>query len=183
MRALKAALLATLLLACENGAGEPAQPREESAPAATPQNTEAADVQLATIDGTGLVRGYFATGFPNGGTTEPLGTSFTRAQKLALPAGKYIANGSAVLATNEAQFRYVDCIFLVNGRIIGDVARGMIGGTGVDNFMSLPLTVGFSINAPTNLVLGCRSDVAGVVFTQTSHITAIRVDRLTIQQP
>ncbi len=183
MRALEAALLATFLFACDNAAGEPAQPGEEGAPSATPQEIEAADVQLATTDGTALVRGWFATGFPNGGSSEPLGTSFTRTQKLALPAGKYIANGSAVLATNEAQLRYVDCIFLVNGLIIGDVARGMIGGTGADNFVSLPLTVGFSINAPTNLVLGCRSDIAGVVFTQTSHITAIRVDRLTIQQP
>jgi hypothetical protein len=183
MRALKAALLATLLLACENGAGEPAQPTEGSTPAAILGNTEAADAQLATTEGTALVRGYFATGFPNGGSSEPLGTSFTRTQKLALPAGKYIANGSAVLATNEARLRYVDCIFLVNGRIVGDAARGMIGGTGRDNFMSLPLTAGINITAPTNLVLGCRSDVAGVVFTQTSHITAIRVDRLTIQQP
>jgi hypothetical protein len=77
----------------------------------------------------------------------------------------------------------VDCIFLTNGRIHGDLARGMIGGTGRDDFTSLPLTIGFSITAPTDLVLACSSDVPGVVFSQTSHITAVRVDRLTIQQP
>jgi hypothetical protein len=62
-------------------------------------------------------------------------------------------------------------------------AKGTIGGDGFGDHTSLPLTIGFSLSAPADLVLGCQSEVSGLIFSQTSHITAIRVDRLTIQQP
>lgn len=179
MRIMIAAALAAMLLACDENRSTPTQP-EGTASVAIGSGSD--QIEAATTAEDQPIRGFFATGLP-GGVSVNIGTSFTAVQSLSLPAGKYIATGSAVLASNAFERRYVDCIFLVNGLVKGDLSKGMIGGTGRDDFTSLPLTIGFSINAPTNLVLGCSSDVADVVLSQTSHITAIRVERLTIQQP
>ena len=129
----------------------------------------------------GLTRGFFVSGFPNG-HTEALGTDFTEIQRLSsLPAGNYIANASAVLSSsNDPQLHLVDCIFMIGGFNQGELARGLLGGT-VNNFASLPLTLGFSITTTSDLVLACRADVSAVVFSQSSPITAIRVDSLTAQ--
>ncbi len=182
MRARGIAMLTTMLLGCGDAGSAPLQPRDEPASLERMESGTEESVTAETTNDDRPVRGFFATGFP-AGVSEPIGTGFTPIQKLRLPAGKYIANGSAVLASNEAERRFIGCIFLIKGRTQGDMAKGMIGGTGRDDFASLPLTIGFSINAPTDLVLTCTSDVAGVVVSQTSHIAAIRVDRLTIQQP
>jgi hypothetical protein len=132
-------------------------------------------------DGKGQTRGFFASGFPNGATVA-LGTDFTEIQRLqSLPRGNYVANASAGLTSNYPDLLFVDCVFTIGGFIQGDVARGMVGGTGISNFVSLPLTVGFRIKKTQDLVLACRSDVADVVFSQNSPVTAIRVDRLKIQ--
>lgn len=148
-----------------------------------------AGVLIASVVGSGVAawadddirptRGFFAREF---GSTVGIGTDFTEIQVFSsLPAGKYIANASAVLASNDPERRFVDCIFTIGGAIQGELARGMVGGTGFDNFVSLPLTIGFTIRTTQDLGVACRSDVSGVVFSQGSPITAIRVDRLTVQ--
>ena len=131
--------------------------------------------------GNGRTRGFFVSVFPSGATVA-LGTDFTEIQRLqSLRRGNYVANASAVLGSNYPDLRFVDCVFTIDGLIQGDLARGMVGGTGIDNFVSLPLTVGFTIKKTQDLVLACRSDVVDVVFSQSSPVTAIRVDRLTVQ--
>jgi hypothetical protein len=178
MRYLHPVVLAALVAGC----GEESAPTQ---PASGPGAGEAVvskgvEADGAIAAGDDLIRGF---AIMEGGVSIPIGTRFTRIQKLSLPAGKYIANASAVLAIDVDERHFIDCIFLINGRIQGDAAKGTIGGNGFGDHTSLPLTVGFSLSAPANLVLGCQSEVSGLIFSQTSHITAIRVDRLTIQQP
>lgn len=179
MRYLHTVVIAALVAGC----GEESAPTQ---PASGPGSGEAVVSKGVQADGAiaatadGLIRGFV---IKDGGVSIPIGTSFTPIQKLSLPAGKYIANASAVLAIDVDERHYIDCIFLINGGIQGDAAKGTIGGNGFGDHTSLPLTVGFSLSAPADLVLGCQSEVSGLIFSQTSHITAIRVDRLTIQQP
>jgi hypothetical protein len=123
--------------------------------------------------------GFFA--FPDGGFLEvELTTAFTDIQRLSLPSGNYIANASAQVATNSAAPVIVQCIFMIDGMTQGESVRTTFGGTGFDQFSSLPLTVGFSINERKELALACLTDGSGRVFSQASPITAIRVDRLTV---
>ena len=109
------------------------------------------------------------------------GGDFTAIQRLSLPAGKYIANASAHLVSNDANLHVLSCIFTIDGRSVSKDVRGKIGGT-VNNFITLPLTAGFTINTSKELALACRGDFPGIVVSQPSPITAIRVDRLIVTE-
>ncbi|HKF95971.1 MAG TPA: hypothetical protein VKB96_15540 [Gammaproteobacteria bacterium] len=127
----------------------------------------------------GATRGFYVQ--PGGNFNSIfIGTDFTKFQRLSLPPGNYIANASAVLASQDTNFHQVDCVFMIGGNIASEVASGTIGGN-FGNFISLPLTLGFKLSNPEDLVLACRADALDVVSTQGSPITAIRVNRLTIQ--
>jgi hypothetical protein len=183
MRYLRGAMIATVLLGCNEDKG-PVQPDIESASSATGQSGtgESPDALTAEPD-IRPTRGFYVLGFPTGGSETISTTGLTEIQTMSLPAGKYIANASAVLATNEAEPRLVDCFFTINGAQQGESGRGMVGGTGRDAFTSLPMTIGFSIDAASNLGVACITEVESVVFSQASPITAIRLDRLTVYQP
>jgi hypothetical protein len=182
MKFLRGALMTVMLLGCDDDNGGPVQPEVQDPGGPVQSRSEESGGPLAAIDDIRPTRGFFVSGFPSGATVA-IRRTFTEIQKFSsLPPGKYIANASAVLASNDAELRFVDCIFTINRAIRGELARGMVGGTGRDNFVSLPLTIGFEINMTSNLGVACRSDVSGVVFSQGSPITAIRLDRLTVQQ-
>ena len=140
------------------------------------QNSQGHDSQ--GNDSHGLSRGFVTADFPFESIF--IGTDFTEIQHMSLPPGNYLANASAVVASNDPQFHEVDCFFTVNGGVQGTEARGLVGGT-LNNFHSLPLTTGFSIAAPSVLGVACISDTSRIVVSQQSSITAITVDRLTIQ--
>ena len=114
------------------------------------------------------------------GAAVSLGTGFSVIQKISLPAGSYVATVSAVLASSDPEPRLVDCIFSVGGPTTGQLSRGMVGGQGPNNFLTLPNTVVFSIQARTNLSVACRADVADRVFSQPSPLTAIQVGSVTV---
>jgi hypothetical protein len=176
MRFLRVGLIAAALLGCSDDSSDPAQPRDDNALSGSVRSAGPGGQASAADDHRkgpkGDTPGFFVTG---GGVSVPVGTGFTVIQKLSLPSGKYIATASAVLVTEDAAAHPVNCIFMVNGLIQGDAAKGS------GNVLSLPLTIGFAIEAATDLELTCATDVAGVVVSQTSHITAVGVDRLTIQ--
>ena len=183
MRFLRGALVAAVLLGCNEDDG-PVQPQLGGEVSALKQSDSAgSDAAVTATDDIRPTRGFYVFGFPSGGT-EPIGTVFTEIQRLSsLPAGKYIANASAALASNAPDRLYVDFIFTLNDGLLGELGRGMVGGTGRDDFLSVPLAAGFTLNAPGDLGLSCITSEAGVVFSQSSPITAIRLDRLTVQQP
>jgi hypothetical protein len=126
--------------------------------------------------------GYYAS--PSGGpswSTVIITGDFTVVQNLSLPAGDYIANAAAVVSVGGPEVIFsVDCIFTLNGARVGELSRGMVGGS-FNNFLTLPLTVGFTITKPQELAVACRADPPGV-YSQPSPITAIRVDNLVIQE-
>lgn len=147
-----------------------------------PVSSSVAAGELAVATEPGVTRGFYVDGFPNGGSTISIGTTFTEIQVCrGLPSGKYIATASAVLTANGTDVHYVDCIFTTHGTIRGELARGMVGGNIGDNYLSL--TIGFMTDQRTDVGVSCATDVDGVVFTQGSPITAIRVDQLTTQHP
>jgi hypothetical protein len=124
--------------------------------------------------------GYYA--FPSGGTsweTVLINEDFTVIQDLQLPAGDYIANAAAAVAVGGPDPFLVECIFMLNGTIVGELSRGMLGGS-FNNFLTLPLTAGFTVTRPAELTVACRADPPGV-YSQPTSITAIRVDNLVIQ--
>jgi hypothetical protein len=179
MRFLREALVAAMLLGCGDDSSGPVQPQVEGTESGPLQSSSggSGDVKAKDDDDKGhkgQTRGFFTPG-PGGGTF--VGTAFTEISKLSLPAGEYIANASAVLGSGDPA-HFVDCTFTTGGTNKGELTRGMAGGT--NTFVTLPLTVGFTISTTTDLGVACRSDVAGVVFSQSSPITAIRVDRLTV---
>jgi len=183
MRFLRGAMIATVLLGCNEDAIGPEQQIDELSSAQGEKSDGASAEALADDDNIRPTRGFYVLGFPNG-MSVPIGTTaLTEIQKLSLPAGKYIANASAVLATNEAEPRSANCTFTINGGQVGELGMGMVGGTGRGDFLSLPLTIGFTLDAPGDLGISCITDAPeNVVFSQASPITAIRLDRLTVQQ-
>jgi hypothetical protein len=175
------AVLAAILVACSDDSNQPAAPAQA---ADDPVSGAVATAEVTVAGEPGVTRGHYVDGFPNGGSTISIGTSFTEIQVYrGLPAGKYIATASAVLTANGTDVHFVDCIFTIGGTIRGELARGMVGGNIGDNNLSLPLTIGFTANQRTDLGVSCATDVEGIVFTQASPITAIRVDQLTTQHP
>jgi hypothetical protein len=125
----------------------------------------------------GPTRGFFA--FPSGDgwvTVNLVAAESTVIQRLTLPPGKYIANAIASLASNN--LTSVRCRLTI-GTLDSDYVTGVVGGE-LNDFLTLALTFGFTVQAPQDLVLSCTAASAGVV-SQPSPITAIRVDRLTIQ--
>jgi hypothetical protein len=125
--------------------------------------------------------GYYASPTGNWGTVR-ITEEFTTVQNLSLPPGSYLANASAVVSSEELSSGYVnvDCIFMLNGLIQGELSRATVGGT-VTTMATLPLTIGFTIKKPTDLVVACRSS-GTQVWSQPTSITAIRVENLVIQQ-
>ena len=181
MRILSGAVLAAILVACGEDGNQPTGPAQTGG---DPVSGSVAAGELAVAAQAGVTRGFYVDGFPNGGSTISIGTTFTEIQVYrGLPSGKYIATASAVLTANGTDVHYVDCVFTINGTMRGELARGMVGGNIGDNNLSLPLTIGFTIDQRSNVGVSCNSDVDGVVFTQASPITAIRVDQLTSQHP
>ena len=173
MRMLNAAALAGMLLACGDNDTAPTSPARSSDPAPASAAVE------ATTATAGVTRGFYVDGFPTGGFAF-IGTSFTQIQVFRnLPAGKYIATATAVLAATDPEDRLVDCMFTINGTNRGGLIRGVLEGAPTDHFLSLPITFGFSSSAPVDLGVACRSDVAKVVISQPSPLTAIKVDQLT----
>jgi len=173
MRMLNAAALAGVLLACGDDDTAPTSPARSNNPAPA---VEAAE---ATTTAPGVTRGFYVDGFPTGGFAF-IGTSFTEIQVFKnLPAGKYIATATAVLAASDPEDRLVDCMFTINGSNRGGLIRGVLTGAPGDHYLSLPLTFGFSTSAPVDLGLACRSDVARNVVSQPSPLTVIKVDQLT----
>jgi hypothetical protein len=137
--------------------------------------TTAGYAGAGVINGYGLMSGNFGL--------VSFGTDFTpfNERYTALPAGSYIANASIVVASNDPAYHFVDCAFQIGGITDGGhITRGIIGGT-VNNFVTLPLTVAFTITQPQDVALACRSEVNGYVHSQPSPITFIQVDRLTTQ--
>ena len=125
--------------------------------------------------------GFFA--FPQGGDWSPvaLGTEPVEIQRITLPAGSYIVQASAALATEDTQVtHFVACGLGVAGVIQGELSRGLLGGATPPTFLTLSLTAGFAIDATQDLSLVCVTDVPDVVISQPSPITAIRVDSLTV---
>jgi hypothetical protein len=185
VRFLRGALIATMLLGCSEDSSGPDQPQVEGASSGPVQSSNGVSDPSNAADnsrGRGPARGFFASGIPGGGAVN-IGTDFTEIQKLSsLPPGSYIANGSAVLASNGPDLRLVDCSFTTGGTLRGELARGMVGGA-ANNFVSLPLTIGFTIGTTTDLAVVCRSDVSPAVVSQPSPITAISVNHLTVQHP
>jgi hypothetical protein len=173
MRYVYGALIAAaVLLGCDNDSSGPAQPQVEAAKTGP-------ELSSGGVSGGGT-RGFFVSFIP-GGAAVNIGEDFTEIQKFsALPPGSYIANASAVLASNGPDLRLVDCVFTTGGTFQGELARGVVGG-GANNFVSLPLTVGFTIETTTDVGVACRADVSPAVVSQPSPMTAIRVDRLTVQ--
>jgi hypothetical protein len=125
--------------------------------------------------------GYYASPTGNWGTVK-ITEEFTPVQNLSLPPGSYIANASAVVSSEDLSSGYVhvDCIFMLHGFIRGEASRATVGGT-VTTFITLPLTIGFTIEEPTDLVVACRS-TGTQVWSQPTSITAIRVENLVIQE-
>jgi|SRR5919112_5597080 hypothetical protein len=173
MRRLNVVALVTLLAACGDDDKPPTAP--------TPGDTPAADAAVAELATTtpGVTRAFYVDGFPTGGFAF-IGTSFTQIQVFAsLPAGKYIATATAVLAASDPEDRLVDCMFTINGMLKGGLIRGVLVGAPTNHYLSLPITFGFSSSAPVDLGVACRSDVARVVVSQPGPLTAIKVDQLT----
>jgi hypothetical protein len=184
MRFLRELSIAAMLLGCGDDSSGPAQPEVEGTTSSSLQNSSGGSIAAKVKDDNkghkDQTRGFFVTGIPGGGAIN-IGTDFTEIQRLSsLPPGSYIANASAVLASSGPDLRLVDCIFTAGGTFQGELARGMVGGA-ANNFVSLPLTVGFTIETTTDVAVACRSDVAPAVVSQQSPMTAISVTHLTVQ--
>jgi hypothetical protein len=94
-----------------------------------------------------------------------------------LPPGNYIANAVAVVASSDPQFHNVQCIFTIGGSIQGIAVQSNLGG-GINNFVSIPLTIGFTLNSHKRFAVACRTDVANIVVSQPSLISVVNVDRI-----
>jgi hypothetical protein len=177
MRALYGGLMAVVLLGCDADSSDPVQPqleRSEPAGLVSSEVTASAEATTATI---GETRGFFTAGAARVVT---LGTDLRQITKLTLPPGSYVANVSAVFAASGSLVRLIDCFFTVGGVPRGALTRGMVGGLGPNNFTTLPHTIGVTLAARTDLGVACRTEAEGTgVVSQPSHLTAIRVDRLT----
>ena len=94
--------------------------------------------------------------------------------------GRYIANASAVLVSNDSEVHLVDCFFTLDGKIRGERALGNV--TAAPNgFVTLPLTIGFILRSPHDLGLACSVDSPGTVKSLPSPISVIRVDTLRVE--
>lgn len=135
----------------------------------------------AQDDDQGATRGFFASPQIGGWASVALDQQFRDIQRLSLPPGRYVANATAQLASGDPNFHGVSCLLRVGDLIVSDAMQGLIGG-GVNNFVTLPLTFAFTIRTTQNLAVACATENSGLgIVSQPSPITAIRVDRLTIQ--
>lgn len=135
----------------------------------------------ADDDDQGGTRGFFASPQGGGGwASVVLDQQFRDIQRLSLPPGRYVANATAALASGSPDFQAVGCFFRVGEVFQGDTVQGLIGG-GVNNFVTLPITAGFTLRTTQDLAVACAAERPDLVVSQPSPITAIRVDRLTVQ--
>jgi hypothetical protein len=106
--------------------------------------------------------------------------TFTDLVTLSLPAGSYVVNGTAALASG-ATFAGAQCFIRNPGSTPAfppfDV-QGTIGGS-ANSFLTLTLTGAFTLSAPADVSLSCRG--ASSIATQPSVMTAIQVETLTDQ--
>jgi hypothetical protein len=181
MRVLHRALLAVMLLGCDAESDDPVQPQFERARSAESVGGNDASTDAAvTATSIGETRGFFTAG---ANRVVTLGTEFSEITKLELPPGDYIANVSAVFAASGELVRLVDCVFTVGGLPRGQQTKGMVGGLGPNNFTTLPHTIGVTLAERADLGVACRTELAGSgVVSQPSHLTAIRLDRLTARR-
>ena len=179
MRFLREAAVAAMLLACNDDTSAPTQPTIAGASSDPELSSSAVDGNAAAASST--TRGFFVGNGPTGAAIS-IGTGFSVIQKMSLPAGSYVATVSAVVSSNDPEARLVDCVFAVGGITTGQLARGMVGGLGPNNFATIPNTVVFAITTRTNLAVACRSDVGDRVVSQPSPLTAIRVGSVTVQR-
>jgi hypothetical protein len=170
-----------MLLGCDAESEDPVQPQFERARSAMSVGGDDASAEAAvTATNIGETRGFFTAGASRVVT---LGTGFSEITKLELPPGDYIANVSAVFAASGDLVRLLDCVFTVGGVPRGQLTRGMVGGVGPNNFTTLPHTIGVTLVQRADLGVACRTDLAGSgVTSQPSHLTAIRLDRLTARR-
>jgi len=108
----------------------------------------------------------------------PLSTEITQIQSIQeLAAGNYIANAVATAASNDPQFHNVVCFFTVGGSFKGTSVQGSLGG-GINNFVAIPLTIGFVLETPKSLGVACSTDVENIVVYQPTAISVISVDKI-----
>ena len=133
----------------------------------------------AEVAEAGATAGFFAT--PGDEFISiVIGNEPTEIQRLNLPPGSYVVNASAVLATYSDIPLRVSCGLNVGGVRRGAPATGLLGGTGVDVMTSLPIALGVRLDAREDVGLTCAAGEPGLVWSQPSSITAIKVDRLKI---
>lgn len=179
MRFLRGTLAAALLLGCNDESSSPTQPASADRPADA--EISAGVAEATTTSASAAIRGFFVGNNPTASAIN-IGTGFTVIQKISLPAGSYVATAMAVLASNDPEARLVDCMLAVGGVRRGQLARGMVGGLGANNFTTIPNTIVFAIKVRTNLTVVCQADLANRVVSQPSPLTAIRVDSVTVQR-
>jgi hypothetical protein len=103
------------------------------------------------------------------------GSSFVDIVTISLPAGSYVANGTAAIVGGAA-FATAQCLIHSAGGDLSDSYQATVGGSG-NSFGVVTITAAFSLAATTNVSLGCRS--LGAVSSQPSALTAIQVGTLT----
>jgi len=152
-------------------------PTADAHPTADAQ--EPPESAAATVTEPAPTRGFFA--MPTGNfISVVLGSDLTDIQRLNLPAGNFIVNASAVLATFGDVPRHVTCSLVVDNLARGEAATGVVGGAGVDVTTSLPITAGIRLVSRADVAVACAADEPGLVWSQPSPITAIKVDALSI---
>ena len=172
MRLFREAAVVVLLLACGDDTRSPTQPGIADASSPVSAGSAAVDAPEVAAAST-ATRGFYVGMGPTGAAIS-LGTGFSVIQKISLPAGSYVATVSAVLASSDPEPRLVDCLFSVGGITTGQLSRGMVGGQGPSNFVTLPNTIVFSIPARTNLSVACRADVVRCASTGSSTCSPVR---------
>ena len=124
-------------------------------------------------------RGFYSTRIDS---SVLLGQDFTEIQVLRdLPAGRYIANASALLVSNDSEAHLVNCFFTLDGEIRGERAVSTLPAA-PDGFVTLPLTIGFILRSPHDLGLACNVESPGTTANSLpSPISVIRVDSLRVE--
>lgn len=104
-----------------------------------------------------------------------------------LPKGKYVASASAVISSQVWELgvvHEVHCFFKIGKVILGTQATGLLDNTYIQSTsITLPLTTGFTIDEAQDLSVCCmRSSGPAVVTSQPSTITAVRVNKLQVEE-
>ena len=123
----------------------------------------------------GVTSGFFADAFDDVPLTSA-GFSVIHTFD-SLNPGEYVANATVVLRSSDPQFHVVECAFLFGNEIFRSGVSGSLGGSS-NNHLTLPLTIGFSLDSPRAVGVACRPDAGNIVHADASQISLIRVDEL-----